>query len=70
MALSQLKYSATASPQNASSLTTTPPDAEAIDVFVDAVIQVARATENFTLSNNILTLNDAVQQGGEVIAPP
>lgn len=60
-------FQVTASSQTSFTLTTTPADAEAIDVFVDAVIQVAGATENFTLSNNILTLNDAVQQGGEVI---
>jgi len=60
-------YQVTASSQSSFTLASTPADAESIDVYVDAVIQVPGATENYTVSNNILTLNDAVPQGGEVI---
>jgi hypothetical protein len=52
--------------QTAFTLATTPADAEAIDVYVDGVIQVPGASENFSVSGNTLTFTSAVQAGSEV----
>ena len=55
-----------ASNQTAFTLATTPADAEAIDVYVDGVIQVPGLSENFSVSGNTLTFTSAVQAGSEV----
>ena len=60
-------FQVTVSSQSSFTLSTTPADAESIDVYVNGVIQVPGLTENYTVLNNILSLNDAVPQGGEVI---
>ena len=60
-------FEVTASSQTNFTLTTTPADAEAIDVYVDNVIQVPGSTENYTLSTNTLSFTDPVPQGSEVI---
>lgn len=52
--------------QTSFTLATTPADAEAIDVYVDGVIQVPGISENYTLSVNTLTFSDAVPAGSEV----
>ena len=39
---------------------------QAIDVYVDGVIQVPGASENFSVSNNTLTFTSAVPAGSEV----
>ena len=57
---------APASTQTAFTLATTPADAEAIDVYVDGVIQVPGPSENFSVSGNTLTFTSAVQAGSEV----
>lgn len=57
---------AVGSTQTAFTLATTPADAEAIDVYVDGVIQVPGASENFSVSGNTLTFTSAVQAGSEV----
>ena len=60
-------FEVTASSQTNFTLATTPADSEAIDVYVDMVIQVPGSTENYTLSTNTLTFTDPVPQGSEVI---
>ena len=55
-----------ASNQTAFTLATTPANEEAIDVYVDGVIQVPGASENFSVSGNTLTFTSAVQAGSEV----
>lgn len=60
-------FQVTSSTQSNFTLASTPADAEAIDVFIDGVIQVPGATENYTVSNAILTMNDPVAQNSEVI---
>lgn len=57
---------AVASIQTAFTLATTPANEEAIDVYVDGVIQVPGASENFSVSGNTLTFTSAVQVGSEV----
>ena len=55
-----------ASNQTAFTLATTPANEEAIDVYVDGVIQVPGASENFSVSSNTLTFTSAVPAGSEV----
>lgn len=57
---------AVGSSQTAFTLATTPANAEAIDVYVDGVIQVPGGSENFQVSSNTLTFTSAVQSGSEV----
>ena len=57
---------AVGSTQTAFTLATTPANEEAIDVYVDGVIQVPGASENFSVSSNTLTFTSAVQAGSEV----
>lgn len=52
--------------QTSFTLATTPADDESIDVYVDGVIQVPGASENFTLNINTLTFTSAVPAGSEV----
>ncbi len=47
-------------------LSTTPADDEAIDVYVDGVIQRPGVSENFTLSGAVITLSGALPSGSEM----
>lgn len=60
-------FEVTASTQSSFTLATTPADAEAIDVYVNGVIQVPGASENYTINGAILSLNDPAPQSTEVI---
>ena len=60
-------FTVISSTQSNFTLANTPADAEAIDVYVDAVIQVPGSGENYTVTGTTLSFTTAVPQNSEVI---